>query len=108
MSYLPWKERRVIPTYEVELYGMVEINRERCNGCGYCALVCPGKAMRISDESGEKKAYLEITDWSLCAMSCNDCAAICKRDAIFVSKPYDFGGFYKTLHRGPFEPPRRF
>lgn len=107
MSYLPWRERRVIPEYDVELAGKVEIDRDRCNGCGYCALICPGNSLRVEGEGRDKKACFEADSLSMC-MSCNDCAAICERDAVFVTVPYDFGGFYRTLHRGPFELPRRF
>lgn len=107
MSYLPWRERRVVPVYDTEHIGRVKIDREKCNGCGYCVLICVGVSIHIRGEGRDRKACFEPDTFSSC-MSCNDCAAICKQDAIFVTEPYDFGGFYKTLHRGPFEPPRRF
>jgi NAD-dependent dihydropyrimidine dehydrogenase PreA subunit len=108
MSYLPWRVRRVRPTYEFELFGKVEIDRDKCNDCGLCAMVCPSRGMSIADARGGVKADPEKADFSFCPMSCNDCAAICKKGAIFVTKPYDFGNYYKTLHRGPMVPPRPF
>jgi ferredoxin len=41
-------------------------------------------------------------------LACNDCAAICKRGAISAAYGYDFGYFYKALHRGDMAPPRNF
>ena len=41
-------------------------------------------------------------------MSCNDCAAICERDALRVVVAYDFGYYFKKLNRGEFKPPHRY
>ena len=109
MSYLSLRERLNIPTYDNEEYvttGRVVIDHDKCNGCGMCAEICPGKAIHISGVGKNKKAYLE-EDFPQC-MSCNDCAAICERDAITASSSYDFGYFYKSLHVGELVPPRKF
>ncbi len=109
MSFLTCGERFRIPTYDNDEYattGRVTIDRDRCNGCGLCASICPGKAIYLSGEGKEPKAYLE-EEFPQC-MSCNDCAAICEKDAITASVTYDFGYFYKTLHRGDLAPPRDF
>ncbi len=109
MSYLSWKERLTIPVYDDEAQsttGRVTVDEELCNGCGTCVMICPGKAIFLAGEGKEKKARLE-DDFPQC-MSCNDCAAICERGAISVSVTYAFPFYYKTLHRGSLEPPRRF
>ena len=77
MSYVPWRERLTVPDYDVELGGKVEIDPGKCNGCGYCALICPGNSIRVTGRGREKKAsFAEEGSLSMC-MSCNDCAAIC-------------------------------
>jgi NAD-dependent dihydropyrimidine dehydrogenase PreA subunit len=109
MGYLSWRERLTVPTYDNEEYattGRVMIDLEKCNGCGVCTLICPGKAIYLEGEGREKKAHLE--DQFPQCMSCNDCGAICERDAIKVVVPYDFGFYYKKLNRGEFAEPRRF
>jgi len=109
MSYMTPKERLLIPTYDNEVYattGRVAIDADACNGCGMCVKICPGKAIFLSGEKKEKKARMEEV-FPQC-MSCNDCAAICERDAISVTVTYDFGYFFKPLHRGPMSPPRKF
>jgi ferredoxin len=109
MSLLSWRDRLTIPTYDNEEYattGRLSIDRERCNGCGVCALICPGKAISIRGEGKEKKAYLD-EDFPQC-MSCNDCAAICERDAVTAVVACDFGYYFKKLNRGAFAAPRRY
>jgi NAD-dependent dihydropyrimidine dehydrogenase PreA subunit len=110
MAYLTWKERLKIPTYDNPEYarsGRVVIDHGKCNGCGNCALICPGACLYVAGVGKNKKCYLMEGEFPDC-MSCNDCAAMCERNAITVSQTYDFGYFYKILHRGELSPPRRF
>jgi len=109
MSQLSFKERLTIPTYDNEEYattGRLRIDHEKCNGCGVCALICPGKAISIRGEGSDKKAYLD-PEFPQC-MSCNDCAAICERDALTAVVAYDFGKYYRKLNRGGFAPPKAY
>jgi formate hydrogenlyase subunit 6/NADH:ubiquinone oxidoreductase subunit I len=109
MSLLSWRERLSVPTYDNEEYattGRLRIDLDLCNGCGVCAVICPGKAISIRGEGKAKKACLD-DDFPQC-MSCNDCAAICERGALKAVLAYDFGLYYKKLNRGEFMPPRRY
>jgi formate hydrogenlyase subunit 6/NADH:ubiquinone oxidoreductase subunit I len=102
-------EKLRIPTYDNEEYattGRVSIDRDRCNGCGLCAKICPGNTLYMAGEGKDRKAYLEV-DFPQC-MSCNDCRAICERDAITVSVTYSFPFYFKTVAKGALSPPRRF
>ena len=109
MAKFRWIERLSVPTYDNEVYattGRLRIDHDRCNGCGVCAQICPGKAITIKGEGKSKRAYLE-DEFPQC-MSCNDCAAICERDALTAVVAYDFGLYYKKLNRGGFMPPRSY
>ena len=109
MTKISLIERLRIPTYDNEKYahtGRVKIDSAKCNGCGLCVTICPGHALYIEGQGKDKKAKME-TDFPMC-MSCNDCAAICEREAITVSEPYDFGYHFKILDRSGMKPPRMF
>jgi len=109
MSQFSFFERLSVPTYDNDEYattGRLFIDHERCNGCGVCSQICPGKAISIRGEGKAKKAYLD-EDFPQC-MSCNDCAAICERDAMKVAVAYDFGLYYKKINRWEFAPPRKY
>ena len=109
MTQMSLMDRLIIPTYDNEAYahtGRVTIDPAKCNGCGMCASICPGKAIRIVGHGKAKLAQME-TDFPQC-MSCNDCAAMCERGAITVSLTYDFGYHFKILDRSTMKPPRSF
>lgn len=63
---------------------MIEINSERCKGCGLCVDVCPKKIIKIGNER-TANGYLsaECTDNDKC-ISCKMCAVMCPDTAIRV------------------------
>lgn len=58
---------------------MIEINTQRCNGCGECVEVCPSGAIYLV----EGKATVEQ---KLCC-DCASCVAICPTEAISLVTP---------------------
>jgi 2-oxoglutarate ferredoxin oxidoreductase subunit delta len=80
--------------------GRIEIDRERCKGCGLCILVCPKKQIEISDRLNTKGYYparsleedvsedqaTECTGCALCAVQCPDVAIDVYRETKEKSK----------------------
>ncbi len=68
--------------------GRIEIDKERCKGCGLCITVCPKKQIEISEDLNTKGYYparfkeedvqdreiIKCTACSLCAITCPDVA----------------------------------
>jgi len=110
MSYLNLRERLSVPRYDdpaLARTGRVAVNEARCNGCGNCVMICPGKALALVEGGGGRVARMAETEVPEC-VACGDCAAICKRGAISIASACDFGLYYRVLHRGALCPPRRF
>lgn len=71
--------------------GRIEIDRERCKGCGLCMTVCPKKKIEISVKLNSKGYYpaefpgdtLSDSDKTGCT-GCALCAIICPDVAIEV------------------------
>ena len=58
---------------------MVNINLERCTGCGACVEVCPEGALYLVDGKA-------AVDTSLCR-ECEACVAACPMEAITITSP---------------------
>ena len=56
---------------------MVEVNKEKCIGCGVCVTVCPVGAIALSQ--GEEYA---IIDHDQC-IECFTCIETCPQEAIY-------------------------
>jgi ferredoxin len=56
----------------------LKVDRQRCVGCGNCALVCPHRIFSLDSEG------LVIHDQDLC-MECGACSRNCPVEAIMVT-----------------------
>ena len=63
--------------------GKVNINKERCKGCGLCVEVCPKKCLVISQCSNKKGYFPAETEGTDCT-GCAFCAFMCPEAAIEV------------------------
>ena len=66
--------------------GRVEVDAEKCVGCGACAEVCPSRLIEVSDVNQEKRVldfFLERCTY------CARCAEVCPEEAITVTKEFE-------------------
>jgi len=63
--------------------GKINIDSERCKGCGLCLAVCPKQAISISAKSNRQGYFPAETDNCDCT-GCGVCALICPDAAIEV------------------------
>ncbi|MCZ2809722.1 MAG: 4Fe-4S binding protein [Candidatus Bathyarchaeota archaeon] len=59
----------------------VEIDRDKCDGCGVCVEMCPMDALRLDE--GEK-AYVKYDE----CWYCGCCELECPRKAVKLRLPY--------------------
>jgi 2-oxoglutarate ferredoxin oxidoreductase subunit delta len=63
--------------------GKIQIDFERCKGCGLCIVVCPKKSIAISKRSNKKGFFPAETISGEC-IGCSACAIVCPDAAIKV------------------------
>jgi len=105
-EFMTWKEKRTIESFlkigvDVTL-GVVNIDQEKCIGCGLCARACAAACLEVVD----KKSNM-IKELPFC-MSCGDCVAICPEDAIELVEFIKFKKAFRYLDRGKPDWPRKF
>ena len=104
MKRISFSDWWMIPVYNDPAQaspGQVEIDLEKCTGCGFCTKVCPAGALVLEDKK-PKMVPLGINE----CMSCGDCMPICPVEAVTVVRGNRFAGYYKTIDRGELEFPR--
>lgn len=65
--------------------GRVEIDVDRCIGCGACAINCPPKLIRITDLDGKRILDFQMGRCTYCAR----CAEVCPTSAINMSQEFE-------------------
>jgi 2-oxoglutarate ferredoxin oxidoreductase subunit delta len=61
----------------VKITGRIDINVERCKGCGVCIGACPFNLLALSGKVNHKGYnYLEVKEQERCT-GCANCAVVC-------------------------------
>ncbi|MDI6776833.1 MAG: 4Fe-4S dicluster domain-containing protein [Syntrophales bacterium] len=64
--------------------GKIEVDMEKCIGCGGCANVCPARLIELSDSETTR-----IIEYFLKRCTyCGRCAEVCPEDAITMTREY--------------------
>ena len=61
----------------------IQVNLEKCNGCGLCVEICPCDVFRLEDKTGLAEGRYEEDCWY-----CGACEMDCPTGAIIVNLPY--------------------
>jgi len=82
-------------------WGRIEIDQEKCIGCGQCVDNCPGKIPALDEN---EKAYMSIDR----CISCSNCVIACPTEAISLAETfYVEEGYYTTKPADiPYRPPQ--
>ncbi|MBM4306759.1 MAG: 4Fe-4S dicluster domain-containing protein [Deltaproteobacteria bacterium] len=64
----------------------IEIDRERCKGCGLCTISCPKEQIRIGKEINRQGYFYVVWDDNGSCTGCAICGEICPDVAIQVWK----------------------
>jgi 2-oxoglutarate ferredoxin oxidoreductase subunit delta len=105
-EYLKLKDRWKIESFrklgEDVVLGTVEIDRDKCRGCGLCVGACAASALELKDKK------VKMIDVLPACMSCGDCVAICSRGALKLKGYLQLKRYFRYLDRGEPSLPRKF
>jgi len=84
------------------ILGAVEIDPEKCRGCGLCVKACAAGTLELVDKKARMNPELPICH------ACANCQAICSENAITMKRFMELKLYFRYLDRGKAAPPRKF
>lgn len=69
-----------------KIKGTIDVDKERCKGCGVCVSICPTKVISLNvkvNSKGYNYCYMENPD---ACIGCAGCAVVCPDSVITVYK----------------------
>jgi len=66
--------------------GCIQIDTERCKGCGLCIWGCPKGGIRLSEEVDRRGIRVACPDEAVPCTGCGFCYVVCPDVAITVKK----------------------
>jgi 2-oxoglutarate ferredoxin oxidoreductase subunit delta len=75
-----------IRIYWFSTMAKIEIDQERCKGCGLCTIACPKALMKIGEEINRQGYFYVVWDANGQCTGCAICGEICPDVAIRVWK----------------------
>jgi NADH-quinone oxidoreductase chain I len=71
--------------------GRLQLNMERCIGCGVCSFICPNRAITLTEEGGRNYPQLDIGRCCFCGL----CVDYCPRAALRYTHEYELSAYSK-------------
>ena len=65
--------------------GQIDIDDDRCKGCGYCVEFCPREVLKMGTELSPKGYNLAFVEDGTKCLACGFCEVICPEFAIKVT-----------------------
>lgn len=64
--------------------GAIEVNIEKCKGCGLCVVACPNDVIQLAKKvNGKGYNYAQMYQPEAC-IGCNNCGLVCPDSIITV------------------------
>lgn len=65
----------------------LDVDEEKCVGCGECEFVCPRNVFDLEKVSNDDSKKVAVVSNEEACIMCMACIAVCERDCIKISDP---------------------